>query len=960
MLSLEHFFVMGPEPDKLVSGQYDPSMVALSLVIAIGASYMALTLAAAARRSQTSIMQRLHLISGSISLGLGIWSMHFIGMLAFQMPTHVHYHPGITALSAGPSLVASWVTLSMLSRYELTGVRLIVSGLTVGAGVGAMHYLGMAAMEIGPSLRYDPALFTISLVVAVALGTLALWVSFGLRYQRLLKGYKRRLLAGIIMGLAIGGVHYIAMEAARFIGTPSEDIPPGGQSHMILALVIAFITMGFSLLAASVNALARYRSLFRHSRAVANELRATMGAAVDGIIKISDQGIVLSFNESAEHILGYRAEEVIGRNIKVLMPNPYRDAHDDYLANYLRTGECKIIGTGRRVEALHKDGHQVPVRLAIGEARTDGQSIFVGFLTDISERVRMENELRQAKEEAEQAAEAKSRFLANMSHEIRTPMNAIIGFTDLLLETSLDRSQKKHLDIIKSSASTLLIHLNDILDTAKLDGRHTVLEDNDFSLHDLCEQIVASQSLDAHRKGLYLELDYQAPEFFRGDSLRIQQVILNLLSNAVKFTNSGGVTLKVRQPRGHGVILEVIDTGIGIDADRIDTIFEPFVQADASMARRFGGTGLGTTIARQLTELMGGRITVNSTPGVGTSFHLDLPILPGRTVITGSTPDHEMLLPSLTILVVDDVPQNLELLKILFETREHEVVTAGDGDQAVKYYKEQFFDVVLMDVQMPGMNGHEATQAIRQYEAGQNRPRTPVIALTASVLEDDRRAAIAADMDGFAIKPINISELIGEIASQLGLQAITPKAMAALDAVVVDETLIDQLWPSRAAHLRAAKEFLLSPQSQPDTLRQESVADMVRERTHRMRGTSANLGFTELAQALAAIELTLKRDEPVSALQWEQLTNRFSAAFQWFSYQSCDLDEKSSKEVALLESADLDQLIVQLSQGELPDQAPALIDSILTGAECKAAIEALDDFEPEKVAQLLIQYRDTR
>lgn len=944
----------------MISGQYDPRMVALSLVIAIGASYMALTLAAAARRSQASIMQRLHLASGSVSLGLGIWSMHFIGMLAFQMPTHVHYHPSITALSAVPSLIASWVTLSMLSRYELTGARLIVGGLAVGAGVGAMHYLGMAAMEIGPSLRYDPVLFTVSLVVAVALGTLALWVSFGLRYQRLLKGYKRRLLAGIIMGLAIGGMHYIAMEAARFIGTPAEDIQPGDQSHIVLALIIAFTTIGFSLLAASVNALARYRSLFRHSRAVANELRATIGAAVDGIIKISDQGIVLSFNESAERMLGYRAEEVIGQNVNILMPTPHRDAHDDYLAHYLHTGERKIIGTGRRVEALHKDGYQVPVRLAIGEARTDGQSIFVGFLTDISERVRMESELRQAKEAAEQAAEAKSRFLANMSHEIRTPMNAIIGFTDLLLETTLDRSQTKHLDIIKSSASTLLTHLNDILDTAKLDGRHTILEDNDFSFHGLCEQIVASQSLDAHRKGLYLELDYQAPEFFRGDPLRIQQIILNLVSNAVKFTSSGGVTLQVRQTKSSGVTLEVRDTGIGIDADRIDTIFDPFVQADASMTRRFGGTGLGTTIARQLTELMGGQITVNSTPGIGTCFHLDLPILPGRAVATSPAPDQETPLPPLRVLVADDVPQNLELLKTLLEKREHKVVTASDGDQAVQHYKEQPFDVVLMDIQMPGMNGHEATQAIRQYDAERNRPRTPIIALTASVLEDDRRTAIDAGMDGFAIKPINIPELTGEIASQLGWQAVTPKAMAALNAVVVDETLIDQLWPNRVAHLRAAKAFLLSPQSQPDTLRQEPSADMVREHTHRMRGTSANLGFIELAHALAAIELTLERGESVTVLQWQQLKKHFTAVLQWLNYQSCSVDVELPSEMALSESTDLDQLIVQLSQGELPDQAPALVGSILTGAECKAALEALDGFEPERVAQLLIQYRDTR
>ena len=232
MFALEHFFVLGPPPEKLVTGEYSFWLIALSLFIAIGASYMAMTLAAAARRSQAVFMERLHLLSGSASLGLGIWSMHFIGMLAFQMPTQVHYHPGFTTLSAVPSLIASWVTLSLLSRHELTPFRLMTGGLAVGSGIGAMHYLGMAAMEIGPALRYDPGLFVVSIIVAVTLGTLALWVSFGLRHQRRLKGYKRRLLAGAIMGLAIAGMHYTAMEAARFIGTPEPDL---NQYRLIFA-----------------------------------------------------------------------------------------------------------------------------------------------------------------------------------------------------------------------------------------------------------------------------------------------------------------------------------------------------------------------------------------------------------------------------------------------------------------------------------------------------------------------------------------------------------------------------------------------------------------------------------------------------------------------------------------------------------------------------------------------------
>ncbi|NWO07861.1 MAG: PAS domain S-box protein [Alteromonadaceae bacterium] len=864
MISLADFFVVGTPPGKLVTGHYDWVLVGLSLAIAIGASYMALVLAAAARRSSARFMQRLHLLSGSASLGFGIWSMHFIGMLAFEMPTHVHYHPGITALSVLPSLLASWVTLSLLARNELNTSRLVGGGITVGAGIGAMHYLGMAAMQIGPALRYDPALFVLSILVAVVLGTLALWISFGLRRHRLLHGYKRRLLAGTIMGLAIAAMHYTGMEAARFIGEPDPDFLPGSNRHIMLALTIAFVTVSLSLLAAGVNAVARYRALMRHSQKTASELQATVDAAVDGIVKISEKGDILSFNDSAERIFGYRADEVLGKNVKMLMPNPHRDAHDGYLKNYLNTGERKIIGKGREVWALHKDGHEFPIRLAIGESRLGGVSTFVGFITDISQRHRMETELRQAKDQAEQAAEAKSAFLANMSHEIRTPMNSIIGFTDLVLDTPLNTDQARHLGIVKDSARSLLTLLNDILDTAKLDGGHTELEQRDFSLRSVCDQIVASQSLTAGGKGLSLTLDYQADEYFRGDPLRIQQVILNLVSNAVKFTETGGVTLRVLQPRAGEVVILVEDTGIGIAPDRLSRIFEPFTQADASMTRRFGGTGLGTTIARQLTELMGGQISATSEPGEGSTFRVSLPLVAGQPVDNDRQTEQEIELPRLTLLVADDVEQNLELLRALLGQRGHTVITARNGREALAKATQQPFDMVLMDVQMPELNGHEATRALRNWEAEQQQPRTPVIALTASVLEADHREALNAGMDGFAIKPINIVDLSAEMARLLGLdlQPRSPRPAAhttAKAADVLNRKLVAQLWPDARAHYKAATRFLQAPENQPGILREQADPSAS---IHRLRGLAGNLGFGQLAQTLADVFDALTSERP--------------------------------------------------------------------------------------------------
>ncbi|QFS88769.1 MULTISPECIES: MHYT domain-containing protein [unclassified Marinobacter] len=962
MLALDHFFVLNPTTEKLVTGQYDARLVVLSLLIAVGASYMALTLAAAARRSSTVFVHRMHLFSGSASLGFGIWSMHFIGMLAFEVPTHVHYHPWITALSSAPSLLASWVALSLLSKQEITAPRLLSGGVVVGAGIGAMHYLGMAAMEIGPALRYDPLLFALSIVVAVLLGTLALWISFGLRQRTRMRGFSRRLLAGTVMGLAIAGMHYTAMEAARFIGQPDPDFLPGSNQHTALALAIAFITVGLSLMAAGINAIVRYRALMRRSLETASELQAIVDAAVDGIVKISDRGIVLSFNESAERIFGYRASEVVGKNVRMLMPNPHQDAHDSYLKNYLHTGERKIIGSGREVWALHKDGHQIPVRLAIGEARLGGISTFVGFISDITERHRMETDLRRAKEEAEQAAAAKSAFLANMSHEIRTPMNAIIGFTDLVLDTPLNESQARHLGVVKTSARSLLNLLNDILDTAKLDGGHTELEHRDFSLRALCEQIIATQSLNARRKGLFLKLDYQAQEHFKGDPLRIQQVLLNLLSNAVKFTQTGGVTLTVQQLEPEEVAILIEDTGIGIAADRIDTIFEPFTQADASMTRRFGGTGLGTTIARQLAELMGGQIAVTSALGQGSTFRVSLPLQPGQPVAEEHHSDHETSLPPLRILVADDVPQNLELLSTLLAQRKHMVTTASDGREALERSYRQAFDLILMDVQMPEMNGHEATRAIRQREAAENRHYTPVIALTASVLEDDRRQALESGMDGFAIKPIDISELTREIARVLGIKAGPAVDRQAIhELTVVDDNVVSQLWPDAIAHQQAVARFLNSEDNQPDTLRQQTHGTDAASLTHRLRGVAGNLGLKALVNTLESLESALSHNQPVADHLWQSLDHRYSDIRAWLETHPAmgqpdtKLENISAEQPS---SAALNEVIDRLQHGELPDRLFAHLKPGLPEPLASDVADAMAEFEPEKAADLLQQYRD--
>jgi PAS domain S-box-containing protein len=855
-----------PDNAQVLPVSYTPGLVLLSLLIAIFTSSMAIRLAWVARQSTARQDRWMMLVGSSLALGGGIWSMHFIGMLALQLCTHVSYTPWVSGLSMLPGIAASAVAMSILARQDIGPLQLIGGGVLVGAGIGAMHYSGMAAMEMAPYLRFDPITFALSILIAVLLAMLALWARFGMqRLFTLAAGDVRLdLIAGAIMGVAITGMHYMGMAAARFV-TPVKLPVEQASPSLLLAMAITFITVALTMMVLILSGLLKYRQLSKDARDNVERLNAIFGTSVDSIITTNGRGTILSVNQATEVMFGWPESELVGQNVSMLMPPQLAARYIANLESYLRTDQTRNVGTSRDVEVQTRDGRLLPVDIAIGHTKLPGQDLFVSFIADISQRKQKEREqeLVQARDRAEQIAAARATFVSNMSHEIRTPMNAILGFTDILLTTELQPQQRKHLNTVRNAAHSLLSLLNDILDTAKLEKGKMELNREPFVLVEMLDAVQSTLWIEAQRKQISLQLDV-APtlaDWYLGDDARLRQILLNLVGNAIKFTEQGEVTLQVGPGKQDGWLhFAVRDTGIGIAPERLSHIFDAFTQADASTTRRFGGTGLGTTISKQLVELMGGRIEVSSTLGQGSCFEFELPLPQTAAVPRSLVVSASLQLPPLRLLVADDVPQNQELLSYMLEG--HQLTQVSDGQQVLDALTApQQYDALLMDLQMPVLDGLSAARQIREREQQQGWPALPIIALTASVQAEDRKAAKDAGMDGFCAKPVEKAALFSELARLLH-PAASPAAPAPAPAPATSLPLLDYAdglarWGKARPYQRALESFIRQFSDELAALEALIVArdgDALRRKSHTLKGVAANLSLQQPAALLGRLE----------------------------------------------------------------------------------------------------------
>ncbi len=515
----------------------------------------------------------------------------------------------------------------------------------------------------------------------------------------------------------------------------------------------------------------RSRKVEASRLATRRELETILATSLVGIVLVRD-GIISSVNEKMNDISGYSADELPGQDIRIFFQD--KDSFRNFVRTYSRQLAVRDL---EHIEYFlkRKDDTMIPCSLS-GKAidQNDLSRGIVWVIEDISERKKAENALEQAIIDAEAASQAKSEFLANMSHELRTPMNGIIGITEMLHDRESEPERKEKLKLVLTSAKRLMKIINDILDFSKNEMEQLELDNIPFSIRAMMQEVTGSFSVQALNKklDLNLEISDEVPDIVHGDETRLMQVFYNLVGNGIKFTEQGSVTVRLGVAGklnidNRLILFEVIDTGIGISPDKQNTIFHAFAQADSSHSRRYGGTGLGLPISKRIVQLMGGDILLESKLGKGSRFWFSLPLyevckLPLTCDQSSEDVRQQTAETShkVKILLAEDDLINTTLAVSLLEFAGYNVKTVTNGSEAVEAWQNEYFDCILMDVQMPETDGYEAVRKIRFLESESSR-HTPIIAMTACVMEGDRKKCLEAGMDDYLPKPIDRKVMFG-------------------------------------------------------------------------------------------------------------------------------------------------------------------------------------------------------
>ncbi|HXB09143.1 MAG TPA: PAS domain S-box protein [Puia sp.] len=622
----------------------------------------------------------------------------------------------------------------------------------------------------------------------------------------------------------------------------------------------------------------RYRDLFNHSQAL--------------ICTHDLEGKLLSVNPAIRRVLGFEESEMLGRSIQDFVPDKHRQRFEEEYLDAIRGSVNAVSG---EFCVLNKNGEEIYLLYKNVRMEEPGSEPYViGFSQDITDRIKMERELRITKQMTDDIARAKESFLAHMSHEIRTPMNGILGIASLLNKTRLDPQQRNYLQLIQESANNLLVIVNDILDLEKIVAGKLQLERIPFKIVDKIATTIQSFIYRAEEKELGLIFQNSIPGdlVVEGDPYRLSQVLNNILSNALKFTNEGHINIStgIREHADEEVLVEITiqDTGIGIGKDQLRTIFEPFEQADATISRKYGGTGLGLTICKNMVEMQDGELLVRSEEGKGSAFTIRVPYHISIEAMQDNEASQEIDYKSLghrKVLVAEDVELNQYLARHILESWDFEVVIANNGREALDALEKTFFDCILMDVQMPEMDGIEATHHVRRLP-DPVKANIPIIALTANALKGDSEKYLAAGMTDYLAKPFdearlfrvisrNLTRLENPVGSPAEIATVLThnnnnSNMMAGNSRLYDLTMVQSVSGGDEGFIKKMVALFIEtvPQNMQDlkdALEQENW-EQVGKTAHKLKSTIDSMGIKSIRQEIRTVEANARQKESLEAV----------------------------------------------------------------------------------------------